>query len=157
MGGARKRQKTGTAGKAGRRLPSAGELQVVWLIGDGAMAKGSSDLALFEQEDAGHLLGIFLDHADSILEHRALEPSMPDDGIEEVEIGIGARQGEGGKLIERRLRIADPFHIGHMVVVEVGLGSLRRSEMHKHGPHAPGFNLPPHLRNAVQSLRAKSA
>ena len=57
--------------------------------------------------------------------------------LKKCPVRVGPRQGKERKLIKGRLGIADPLHIGEVVVVEVRLGSLGRAEMHKDGPHAP--------------------
>jgi hypothetical protein len=49
-------------------LSRASQLQVIRLIGDGSMPKGAHNLPLFQKEHARHLLGIFFDQANSILE-----------------------------------------------------------------------------------------
>src|SRR5580658_2817319 len=138
-------------------LARANELQVIRLIGNGPMAKGAYDLPVFQKEHARHLMSIFLDQADSILEQRALEPAHPDLEIEKVQIRVGARQAEEWKLIERGFRIADSFHIGKVVVVEVRLGPFRGAEMREDRAHAPGLNLRAHLRNAGEGLGAERA
>src|SRR5579863_6870563 len=121
------------------------------------MAKGSGDLAIFKQEDAWHLLRIFFNQANSILEHCALEPAFPDGWVEKVEIRIGARQAECGQLIERRRRIADSLDVCEVVIVKVRFCALRRAEMDKDGAHAFGLDLSADLGDAVQSLRTKGA
>src|ERR1700729_1842356 len=119
------------------------------------MAKRPGDLTIFEKEDAGHLLRIFFDHANPILEHCALEPAFPDGRIEKVQVRIATRQMKEGKLIERRLRIADSLDVCEVVVVEVRLCAFRRAEMDKDRAHSFCLDLRADLGNAVQSLRAK--
>ena len=85
------------------------------------------------------------------------KPALPNRQIEEMQKWVGARQSKGGKLIKRRLGIADSFHVGEMVVVEVRFRPIRRAEVHKDRPHSLRLNLRPKLRNVVQSLRAKGA
>ena len=72
-----------------------------------------------------------------------------------MQIRVGARQAKGGELIERCFGIADPFNLGQVVVVEIGLRPFRRAEMHKDRPHAFRFNLGTQLRNTVQCLRTE--
>src|SRR5208337_4356492 len=85
-----------------RTLPRANQLQVVRLIGNRAMAKGAHNLPLLQKEHARHLLRIFLDHANPILEKRTLEPAHQDCRMQRVQIRIRARQTKGGNLVERR-------------------------------------------------------
>ena len=121
------------------------------------MAKGAFNLSILQKEYARHLFRILLYHANSVLEHRALQPAHPNRRIQEVQIRIGTPQRKRGQSIKRGLGIADPLHIRKMVVVEVGPGPLRRAEMHKDGPRTARLDLVPHLRNAIQSLRAEGA
>ena len=72
------------------RLPRANQLQVIGLIGDRPMAKGAHNPPRLQEEHARHLVRIFLDHADSILEHRTLEPAPPNLQIQEVQERVGA-------------------------------------------------------------------
>jgi len=72
------------------RLSCANQLQVIRLIGDGAMAEGARNLPVFQKEHARHLLCVFLDPANSILEKRAPEPGQKDGRMQRVQVRVGA-------------------------------------------------------------------
>ena len=55
-------------------LTNPSQLQVIRHIGDRPMAKGAHNLPLFQKKHARHLLPIFFDRANSILEQSTLEP-----------------------------------------------------------------------------------
>ena len=101
------------------------QLEVIRLIRDGLVAEGAHDGPVAQVEDAGHLVPIFLDHADAVLAHRALEPAGPHRGNQKMGENVLARQSEDRPGIERGFRITDPLNAGEMVVVKIRSGPLR--------------------------------
>ena len=59
-------------------------------------------------------------------------------------------------LVERGVGIADALDPGELVVVEVGLGALGRTEVDEDGLCAPGRNLSLDLGHLIERLPAKS-
>ena len=55
----------------GAELNSGNQLQVVRLVGDRAIAVGAHDGPLLQIENAGHLIRIFLNHANALRLHCA--------------------------------------------------------------------------------------
>ena len=134
------------------------ELEVVGFVGDGLVAEAADDAAVFEEEDAGHLLGVLAkDDVDAVAEERAFEPSAPDGEAEGLKERIGATEGEEWVLVERGVGIADAFDVGELVIVEVEFGAFRRAEMDEDGADAAGGNLRADFGNLVERLTAESA
>ncbi len=69
-------------------LTCANQLQIIRLIGDRPMAKGTDNSSLLQKKHARHLLRIFLNQADSILKQRTLEPTHQDRRIQRMQIGL---------------------------------------------------------------------
>jgi hypothetical protein len=64
----------------------ADQLEVVGLIEDLPMPEGTPESALLQEEDSGHLVSVFPNYPDTVLEHRAFQPALPDRQIEKLQI-----------------------------------------------------------------------
>jgi hypothetical protein len=104
---------------------SGDQVQIIRLIRDCTIAKGADDGAITHIEDTRHLVAILFNHADAMLAKRTLQPSFPDSGDKQMGENVFAFESENRMKVERGIRIADSLDVGEVIVVEVGLGSLR--------------------------------
>src|ERR1700722_12190703 len=140
-----------------RVVPSGNDLQIIRLIRNRLVAESADDGAIAEIEDAGHLLRVFLDHADAVLANAAPQPRFPYRGNKEMRKNVFSRQLEDGAGMQGCIRIAHPLHIRKLEVVKVGLGPLGRPEMDEDGPNSLRLNRPAKPGDVLQSLAAKRA
>src|SRR6266702_114373 len=70
---------------------------------------------------------------------------------------IHSSQRKQRMLIDRRAWIVDSLHIAQPVVIEVSLGDLSRSQMHKHWPNSATGKFLPKLRHIADRLAAERA
>lgn len=69
---------------------SGNELEIVRLVGDGAIAKLPYDLRVLQEKDARHLSAVFFDLPDSMPEDRAFQPPLPNHRLYQVQPGVQA-------------------------------------------------------------------
>ena len=135
--------------------PSSHQLQIIRLIRNRPIPELPNNLRPLQKEDPLHLVSIFLDRPDPVLEDRPLQPPQPHRRLQQRQRRMHPRQGKHRHLINLRLRIAHPLHIADPVIIKERLRPLRRPQMHKHRPHTPPRQLPLQLRNIADRLPAE--
>src|SRR5258705_1027053 len=136
-------------------LASSNQLQIIRLIRNRLVAKLPHDLRPLQEEDALHLMTIFFNRPDSILEECTLQPSGPHRRLKQRQRRMHPRQRKQRKLIHCRLRIAHPLHIPDPVVIEEQLRTFGRPQMYKHRPYPALIQFLAKVGHIADSLPAK--
>src|ERR1700749_2555285 len=112
------------ANLAQRHVSSRHQLQIIRLIRNRLIPKLPHDLRPLQKENPLHLLAVFFDRSDSMLEQRTLKPPHPYRWLKQCQHGMNSRNRKPRILIHRPLRITHPLDISDPVVIEERLRPL---------------------------------